>query len=125
MPLVDSNDPAAKNGKVRSHRFAAANTALPFVNGDAAQLKAVQDFLRDGQITVDIFGLVRSPAARRPRRRDDRRPRPSRVPRARSRVGEESMNFGAAQNFLAPAADVIAPLGKVDAVVRRGDSVRA
>ena len=59
MPLVASNDPAAKNGKVRSHRFPAANTALPFVNHDPVQLKAVQDFLRDGQISVDIFGLVR------------------------------------------------------------------
>ena len=48
---------------MRSHRFAAANTALPFVNGDATQLKAVQDFLRDGQISVDVFGIVRSPAA--------------------------------------------------------------
>jgi hypothetical protein len=62
MPLVDSTDPAAKNGKVRSHRFAAANTAIPFVNGDAVQLKAVQDFLRDGQISVDVFGIVRSTA---------------------------------------------------------------
>src|SRR5262249_57615860 len=60
MPLVDSTDPAAKNGRVRSHRFAAANTALPFVNHDAAQLKAVQDFLRDGQISVDVFGITRS-----------------------------------------------------------------
>ena len=34
------------------------------------------------------------------------------------------MNFGAAQNFLTPAAEIIAPLGKVDAAVRRGDSVR-
>src|SRR5262245_37662413 len=32
MPLVKSNDPAAKNGMIRSHRFAAANTALPYVN---------------------------------------------------------------------------------------------
>ncbi len=60
MPLVDSQDPAAKNGKVRSHRFAAANTAVPFANHDAVQLKAAQDFLRDGQISVDIFGLVRT-----------------------------------------------------------------
>ena len=60
MPLVDSNDPAAKNGKVRSHRFPAANTALPFVNDDPVQLKAVQDFLRDGQISVDVFGIVRA-----------------------------------------------------------------
>jgi Cytochrome c554 and c-prime len=29
MQLVDSRDPAAKNGKIKSHRFAAANTALP------------------------------------------------------------------------------------------------
>ena len=59
MPLVSAKDPAAKNGMVRSHRFAAANTALPFVNGDRAQLEAVQTFLRDGQITVDVFGIVR------------------------------------------------------------------
>jgi hypothetical protein len=49
MPLVASNDPAAKNGMIRSHRFPAANTALPFVNGDQTQLKAVTDFL-DKQI---------------------------------------------------------------------------
>ena len=33
-----------------SHRFPGANTALPFVNRDEVQLKAVQDFLRAGQI---------------------------------------------------------------------------
>src|SRR4051812_15433992 len=123
MPLVDSHDPAAKNGKVRSHRFAAANTALPFVNGDAAQLKAVQDFLRDGQVSVDIFGIVRSSpseAAAAGRSQSSTEPRTA----STFAVGEESINFGAAQNFLAPAADVIAPLGKVDAAVRRGDSVR-
>ena len=122
MPLVDSNDPAAKNGKVRSHRFAAANTALPFVNGDAVQLKAVQDFLRDGQISVDIFGIVRSSG---PEAEAAGSPAPT-EPRIASTfaVGEESMNFGAAQNFLAPAAEVIAPFGKVDAAVRRGESVR-
>src|SRR3954470_5030933 len=60
MPLVDSTDPAAKNGKVKSHRFPAANTALPFVNHDTVQLKAVQDFLRDGQISVDLFGITRA-----------------------------------------------------------------
>src|SRR4051812_102143 len=123
MPLVDSHDPAAKNGKVRSHRFAAANTALPFVNGDAAQLKAVQDFLRDGQVSVDIFGIVRSSpseAAAAGRSQSSTEPRTA----STFAVGEESINFGAAQNFLAPAADVIAPLGNVDAAVRRGDSVR-
>jgi Flp pilus assembly protein TadD len=123
MPLVDSQDPAAKNGKVRSHRFAAANTAVPFANKDAVQLKAAQDFLRDGQISVDIFGLVRTT---RGEPSVATRSQTAAEPRTASTfaVGEESMNFGAAQNFLAPAEDVIAPLGKVDAVVRRGDSVR-
>ena len=63
MPLVPSRDPAAKNGKIKSHRFAAANTALPFVNKDPEQLKAVQDFLRDGQVSIDIFGIVRADRA--------------------------------------------------------------
>ena len=123
MPLVDSNDPAARNGKVRSHRFAAANTAVPFVNHDAVQLKAAQDFLRDGQISVDIFGMVRTP---RVEPAATTRSQTAAEPRTASTfaVGEESMNFGAAQNFLAPADEVIAPLGKVEAVVRRGDSVR-
>ena len=56
MPLVHSSDPAADDGQVKSHRFAAANTALPFVNRDSEQLEAVQRFLKDGQISVDVFG---------------------------------------------------------------------
>src|SRR5688572_26896466 len=63
MPRVDSTDPAAKNGKVRSHRFPGANTALLFVNRDPVQLKTVQDFLRDGQISVDVFGITRTAEA--------------------------------------------------------------
>ena len=121
MPLVKANDPAAKNGMVKSHRFAAANTALPFVNGDAEQLRLVQQFLQDGQISVDMFGMVRgaeAPAARQL------------VPGADAAiattfaVGEESMNFGARQAFIAAPADVIGPLDKVDATVRPGESVR-
>ncbi|MCA1559836.1 MAG: tetratricopeptide repeat protein [Acidobacteria bacterium] len=125
MQLVPSSDPAAKNGKVKSHRFAAANTALPFVNKDSVQLKAVQDFLRDGQISVDIFGLVRTQESTPPP--DSGRPNQAATePRLASTfaVGEESMNFGSAQNFVSATADVIAPLDKVEAPVRRGESVR-
>jgi Tfp pilus assembly protein PilF len=125
MQLVPSRDPAAKNGKVKSHRFAAANTALPFVNRDSVQLKAVQDFLRDAQISVDIFGLVRAQDGTPPP--DSGRPNQAATePRLASTfaVGEESMNFGAAQNFVSATADVIAPLDKVEASVRRGESVR-
>src|SRR5438094_7509489 len=32
MPMVKSNDAGAKAGMIHSHRFPAANTAVPFVN---------------------------------------------------------------------------------------------
>jgi Flp pilus assembly protein TadD len=120
MPLVASNDPAAKDGKVRSHRFPGANTALPFVNNDPVQLKTVQDFLRDGQITVDVFGIARgdAPAADQVGARATE-PRPM----STFAVGEESPQFGATA-VAAPVVDVIAPLDKVKATVRRGESVR-
>ena len=122
MPLVASSDPAARDGKVRSHRFAAANTALPFVNKDPEQLKAVQDFLRDGQVSVDVFGLVRLPAAAPV----ESRPEAAGEPKLSSMfaVGEESMSLGAPRAVFSQPAPVVAPLDKVNAVVRRGESVR-
>lgn len=60
MPLVNSNDPGNHSGKVHSHRFPAANSAIPFVNADKEQLDITQKFLQSGFITVDIFGV--SPA---------------------------------------------------------------
>jgi Tfp pilus assembly protein PilF len=124
MPLVDSTDPAAKNGKVRSHRFPAANTALPFVNHDPVQLKVVQDFLRDGQISVDVFGITR-PAARAAA--GDARGAADGTPRIASTfaVGEESASFGAAAvTGTAPPTEVLAPLDRIPVAVRRGESVR-
>ena len=121
MPLVPSNDPAAKNGKVRSHRFPGANTALPAANRDAEQLKVVQDFLRDGQVSVDVFGITRVAAAAAPLR--------ARTTAAETQaastfaVGEESESFGAA-GVTSSAVEVIGPLDKVPVVVRRGESVR-
>jgi tetratricopeptide (TPR) repeat protein len=121
MPRVKSNDPAAKDGMVRSHRFIAANTALPFVNGDAEQLRLTQQFLQDGQITVDMFGLVRGGDTS-----TEKRAVANADPAIASTfaVGEESMNFGARQAFIATPADVVGPLDKVDAMVRPGESVR-
>jgi Tfp pilus assembly protein PilF len=125
MPKVKSDDPAARDGFVRSHRFAAANTALPFVNGDKVQLEAVQNFLRDGQVSVDVFGLVRAPEpSSDAKTRQVARPGSEPALASTFAVGEESMNFGAASNVLVPPADVVAPLDKVSASVRRGDSVR-
>ena len=55
MPLEPSNDQGNDGGFVRSHRFAAANTAVPFVNGHASQLDAARENLTKGIATVDIF----------------------------------------------------------------------
>jgi Flp pilus assembly protein TadD len=58
MPLVNSHDPGNIDGKVHSHRFPAANTALPFVNKDSEQLTVTENFLKSGFITVDIFAVT-------------------------------------------------------------------
>ena len=44
MPLEPAalGDVSAKNGMVRSHRFLAANTALPFLRGDGETLDRVE-----------------------------------------------------------------------------------
>ncbi|HKP87495.1 MAG TPA: multiheme c-type cytochrome, partial [Blastocatellia bacterium] len=123
MPLVASEDPAARDGKVHSHRFPGANTAIPYVNGDEEQLKLTQDFLRDGQVSVDVFGIARTGA---PEEQKEKKNASQEEPRIASTfaVGEESLNFGAQQAFISQPVEVIAPLDKVDAAVRRGESVR-
>src|SRR3954464_3064640 len=119
MPLVASNDPAAKHGKVRSHRFPGANTAVPFVNHDRVQLKTVQDFLRDGQISVDVFGITRTAKTDGA---DVTHGAATAEPRLSSTfaVGEESAQFGAVATSTTPPAEVLAPLNRIGAVVRRG-----
>ena len=57
MPLVASHDPGNHGGKIHSHRFPAANTALAYVNRDEEQLRTIEQFLKSGFITVDIFAV--------------------------------------------------------------------
>jgi tetratricopeptide (TPR) repeat protein len=45
------------NGSIHSHSFSAANTALPFVNGDQTHLAETENFLTDHEVSVDIFGI--------------------------------------------------------------------
>ena len=121
MPLVPAKDPAARDGKVHSHRFPGANTALPFVNQDAEQLEITQAFLKAGVVTIDVFGLVPGePEVRESRAVSGSEARLSTTFAA----GEESMGFGAARAFVAAPAEVVGPLDKVDAALRRGDSAR-
>ena len=121
MPRVKSNDPAAKDGTVRSHRFAAANTAVPFVNRDAAQMEAVHDFLQDGQVSLDVFGIARTGAPAE----SGRSSASGDVQQATTfGIGEESVAFGGLPPVLAPAAEVLGPFGAVPVTVARGESVR-
>ena len=61
MPLVPSSDFGNRNGFVHSHRFAAANTAVPTSYGDQEQVRQVESFLK-GALSVDIFALAEEPA---------------------------------------------------------------
>jgi tetratricopeptide (TPR) repeat protein len=51
-------DLAAERGLVRSHRFVAANTALPFIRGDTAAVRRTEEFLRDEKLNVDVFAIT-------------------------------------------------------------------
>jgi len=117
MPLIKSGDQGNVNGFVHSHRFPGANTAVPFANEDAVQLKTVEDFLKAGALTVDIFAL--SP--------EQEQAKPVALNQADTSttfaVGEE------AESKITPAsagevAPVTAPLDRVHPMVRRGDTVR-
>ena len=124
MPLVRSDDPAADDGYIRSHRFPGANTALPFVNRDVTQLRVVQDFLRAGQITVDVFGITRVADTPSPATQIQRGGEPTLS--STFAVGEESLFLGAGRRLPGePApADVVAPLDQTPVAVRRGESLR-
>jgi Flp pilus assembly protein TadD len=117
MPLEPSNDMGNIAGNVHSHRFPAANTALPTANEDGEQLNATESFLKAGILSVDIFGL--SPALA-----------PGKV--AAQGESELATTFAVgeeAETKIAPTAGgevapVTAPLNRVQPVVRRGDTVR-
>ncbi|HUP43778.1 MAG TPA: tetratricopeptide repeat protein [Thermoanaerobaculia bacterium] len=95
-PAAASASPGKAAAGVASHRFAAANTALPTLFGDAEQLAAVESFLTSGWVTLDLFAMT-----------------PGRAPLP---PGEE------------PPVDlvepVLAPLDRIPATVRRGESIR-
>ncbi len=116
MPLVPSQDLGNVDGKVHSHRFPAANTAVPFANQDQEQFEATEKFLKDGALSVDIFAIG---------------PARELAPGGEARPGELMTTFAVgeeAELAVTPggheAVPVTAPLNRVGATVRRGDEVR-
>jgi tetratricopeptide (TPR) repeat protein len=119
MPQVASQDPGNRNGKVHSHRFAAANMAVAYANQDQAQMKATEDFLKSGFITVDIFAL--SPVEEREETPMVRR---SDAVQANSTfaVGEEAEQSGAA--VIREVGKVAAPIDTAGGALEPGSTAR-
>jgi tetratricopeptide (TPR) repeat protein len=118
MPLLPSKDEGNINGFVHSHRFPGANTALPTANEDPEQLRQSVKFLQDKQVTVDVFGI--SPT-------EKEIVHPAATPLANGQelsttfaVGEEA-DVTSPQGPKGEARPITAPLGRINASVRRGD----
>ena len=134
MPAEKSADAGAIAGAVHSHRFPAANTALPFVNDDAKQLGDTTQFLTDKVLSVDIFAISpESPAKKSPGSTESSASTSASVPSTPGiettfAVGEES---AASLPVAAPDSEsttsltqLTAPLDRASASVRRTGTYR-
>jgi Tfp pilus assembly protein PilF len=131
MPMTHSEDDGNIAGNVHSHRFVAANTALPYVNGDAGQFKETEQFLEDKEVSVDIFAISpETAAAAQPTNWTNtggsaNPPAPTIA--TTFAVGEEaeaSVPANASQESATPVALLTAPLNRNTASVRRGKTYR-
>ena len=121
MPQVMGSDPAARNGMVHSHRFAVANTAVPFVNGDKKQLEETISFLKSGFLTVDLFAItpVEEMKGQMPMMR---RGGEQQALNSTMAVGEEAEMGG--QYFIREVSKVAAPINTAKVKVEPGSTVR-
>jgi Tfp pilus assembly protein PilF len=121
MPLTRSADAGNINGVIHSHRFPAANTALPTANEDAKQLQVEEAFLKNGIVSVDIFAL--SPD--QPGAKKAVVAPPPGTPQLATEfaVGEEAES-NLPRGEVGEVRPVTAPLNRVQPVVRRGDTDR-
>ncbi len=125
MPLVASSDAGNVNGFVHSHRFPAANTALPFANNDHEQLETVTKFLKDNQVGVDIFAVSEATEAAS-EESPNRRVGNAEEPQISSTFAEgDQMGFavGVGAGYT-EAVKVLAPVNRVKPAVRPGDNIR-
>jgi tetratricopeptide (TPR) repeat protein len=116
MPLESSQERGNVDGFLHSHRFPAANTALPAANEDPQQLAATEEFLKNKNLSVDIFAV--SPA-----RATDSTAAAQAEVNTTFAVGEEA-ETKIALGTTVEAAPVTAPLNRVLPALRRGDDVR-
>jgi tetratricopeptide (TPR) repeat protein len=137
MPMTHSEDDGNVAGNVHSHRFVAANSALPYVNDDTTQLNETEKFLADQEVSVDIFAISPEKAAETGRAAGIQATNRANTgvsanPLAPTlattfAVGEEaetSVPANASQESATPVALLTAPLNRTSASVRRGKTYR-
>ncbi len=129
MPLVPSDDPGHRQGLVHSHRFPAANTALPTANRHRDQLDTTMALLRSGVVSLDIFAMSPAPPSSRAPVASGAAPIASGAapsgPAALATtfpVGEEQALRVGRQSHR-PARHITAPLDAAEVVVKRGSEV--
>jgi len=123
MSPVKSDDPGRHaDGTVHSHSFAAANMAVPFVNNDTRQMQEVEDFLKSGFISVDIFSVApideKNEGTRMVRRAGGEAPQAL----SSSGAGEEVEQSGPA--FIREVGQLAAPIDKAAPALPAGSSAR-
>ena len=121
MPLQPSKDEGNINGFVHSHRFPGANTAVPTANNDPEQLAESVKFLQDKQVTVDVFAI--SPAGQEIAAKSSSPLAGGQELSTTFAVGEEA-DVSAPKGPSGEARPITAPLGRVNASVRRGEDYR-
>ncbi len=130
MPATNSADAGNVAGTIHSHEFVAANTALPYVNGDASQLKNTEDFLKTA-VSVDIFAV----SPERTGTHSETGAATSAPPvgvtshnlQTTFAVGEEAESnvpVNESPDAATPIALLTAPLNRAQASVRRGGTYR-
>jgi tetratricopeptide (TPR) repeat protein len=118
MPMLPSKDEGNIEGYVHSHRFPGANTAVPTANQDPAQLEASQKFLQDKQVSVDIFAISLAEKGWAKKTAE----LPKQELSTAFAVGDEA-DVSLPRGPAGEARAITAPLGRMDAAVRRGDDV--
>ena len=56
--VTAATDYGAKAGQIASHRFLGASTTIPIVYNYPEQLKKVTEYLKDGILGMDLFGIA-------------------------------------------------------------------
>lgn len=121
MPMTPSGDAGNVHGFIHSHRFIAANTALPFVNQDKTQLDDTERFLQDHKVSVDIFAVSPETGANRIVQASGASPMQAETTFA---VGEEAEREITGMTGETNVAPVTAPLDRVEGTVVPGETAR-